>query len=110
MKIGGCDMSASTRYLIATLLGCTLIAPLQLSATPKDAHGKHGRNAAAKQDENGDREEKWEHDPVVFSARDRDVIRGYYRGAQSNLPPGLAKRNGNLPPGLRKQLLRNGTL
>lgn len=47
---------------------------------------------------------------VVFSARDRDIIRDYYQDRFSNLPPGLAKRGGNLPPGLQKHLDRDGTL
>ncbi len=50
------------------------------------------------------------HGAIIFSAHDRDIIRDYYRGGNSNLPPGLAKRGGNLPPGLQKQLDRNGTL
>ena len=47
---------------------------------------------------------------VVFSVHDREVIRDYYYGRNSNLPPGLAKRGGNLPPGLQKHLERDGTL
>lgn len=47
---------------------------------------------------------------IIFSTHDRDIIRDYYRGGNSNLPPGLAKRGGNLPPGLQKHLERNGTL
>ncbi len=47
---------------------------------------------------------------IVFSVRDRDIIRDYYRDRYSNLPPGLAKRGGNLPPGLQKHLERDGTL
>jgi hypothetical protein len=47
---------------------------------------------------------------IVFSAHDRETIGRYFSDQQSNLPPGLAKRNGNLPPGLQKQLKRNGTL
>jgi hypothetical protein len=46
----------------------------------------------------------------VFGNRERDIIGGYYQNQNSNLPPGLAKRDGNLPPGLQKQLQRNGTL
>lgn len=45
-----------------------------------------------------------------FDPRDRDIISGYYRNWQSNLPPGLANRGGQLPPGLERQLERNGTL
>jgi hypothetical protein len=47
---------------------------------------------------------------VVFTVRDRDAIRDYYRNQNANLPPGLAKRNGNFPPGLQKHLERDGTL
>src|SRR5690242_4769925 len=47
---------------------------------------------------------------IVFSSRDRDIVRDYYHDNYSSLPPGLAKRGGNLPPGLQKHLDRNGTL
>lgn len=47
---------------------------------------------------------------LVFSPRDQRIIRDYYAGSTSNLPPGLAKRGGHLPPGLERQLQRNGTL
>lgn len=45
----------------------------------------------------------------VFSSRDRRSIRTCFQENESNLPPGLAKRD-KLPPGLEKQLERNGTL
>jgi len=45
-----------------------------------------------------------------FSDEDRRIIRSCYREDYSNLPPGLAKRNGNLPPGLARHIQRNGTL
>ena len=47
---------------------------------------------------------------IVFSDRDRGIIRDFFRGRYSNLPPGLAKRGGKLPPGLEKQLQRNRKL
>src|SRR5215467_8318544 len=47
---------------------------------------------------------------ISFGVHDREIIRDYYRGQYSNLPPGLAKRGGNLPPGLQKHLERDGTL
>jgi hypothetical protein len=47
---------------------------------------------------------------IVFSDPDRRIIREYFRGRYSNLPPGLAKRGGQLPPGLEKQLQRNHRL
>ena len=46
---------------------------------------------------------------VVFSPWDQEIIRDYYRSRNSNLPPGLAKRD-RLPPGLQKHLERDGTL
>jgi hypothetical protein len=45
-----------------------------------------------------------------FSDHDRRIIRGCYSQNYSNLPPGLAKRDGNLPPGLERHLQRDGTL
>ena len=51
-----------------------------------------------------------EQSSIVFTSRDRNIIRDYFRNHDSNLPPGLAKRGGSLPPGLQKQLDRNGTL
>jgi hypothetical protein len=46
----------------------------------------------------------------IFHTHDREIIIAFYHSQPSNLPPGLAKRNGNLPPGLEKHLERNGTL
>jgi hypothetical protein len=47
---------------------------------------------------------------LVFSDRDRGIIRSYFQTQRGNLPPGLAKRGGRLPPGLERQLQKNGTL
>ena len=47
---------------------------------------------------------------IVFTDRDRRIIREYFSGQYSNLPPGLAKRGGKLPPGLAKKVQRNGQL
>lgn len=67
------------------------------SAAQGNSHGKgKGHNKGANE--------------IAFSPHDREVIGHYFSDQQSNLPPGLAKRNGNLPPGLQKQLERNGTL
>ena len=46
---------------------------------------------------------------VVFSSRERDILRGWYGEHKNNLPPGLAKRD-RLPPGLESQLRERGTL
>jgi hypothetical protein len=82
---------------MALLTSCTALAQGQ-------GHGKgHGKDA-------DDRNAASVHGSIVFGPRDRDIIRDYYNGRNSNLPPGLAKRGGNLPPGLQKQLDRNGTL
>src|SRR5215472_17314070 len=57
-------------------------------------HNKHGDDGQGEQ---------------YYGARDRDEARVWYNRHESNLPPGLAKRD-RLPPGLEKQLARNGTL
>jgi len=95
------------RFLLATICGLTVMALLAgTSAAQGNGKGKgHNKQAA---DDGDDRGRGGVH--VVFSVRDREVIRDYYRDQNSNLPPGLAKRNGNLPPGLQKHLERDGTL
>jgi hypothetical protein len=77
--------------------------------------GKEKEQQRAERDDSGRHEDDDARAPAhkgqpVFSTRDRDLIRDYFRGRNSNLPPGLAKRGGNLPPGLQRQLERNGTL
>jgi hypothetical protein len=45
----------------------------------------------------------------TYSDHDRDLMSDWYHHHESNLPPGLAKRD-RLPPGLEKQLVARGTL
>jgi hypothetical protein len=59
-------------------------------------------------DHDEDRDDAY--DSLIFSDRDQNVIRAYFRSNRENLPPGLAKRNDNLPPGLERRLRRDGTL
>ena len=94
------------RRFLFTILSMVLLASGAAYAQGQ-GHGKgHGRN-----DDADDRNQPVSvHGSIVFGPRDRDIIRDYYSGRNSNLPPGLAKRGGNLPPGLQKQLDRNGTL
>jgi hypothetical protein len=83
-----------------------------------NAYGKP-KNQREDQRDDEERDRNRDHDrdddrqpriSIVFSSRDRDIIRDYYHNRYSNLPPGLAKRDGNLPPGLQKHLERDGTL
>ena len=83
------------------LLACALASP----ALPQGNGKAKGHNKEDGDGGEGHGKKKGKHE---FGPRDRDVISSYY--ADSNLPPGLAKRGGNLPPGLEKQLQRNGTL
>jgi hypothetical protein len=106
----------TAQFLLAAAI-CISVTSLPLSAKNhgNSNHGNSQLSDNAAVDKDKDRAEeardgRWSHDPPVFSNRSRDAIRDYYRASNSNLPPGLAKRNGNLPPGLRKQLRRNGTL
>ena len=104
------------RFLNATICGLLLIALANLGLAQGNSQGKgKGHNKQADQDDDrGDRHGV----RIVFSVRDRDVIRGYYcrsawpdPGAGSSygpdLPPGLQKhleRDGTLPPGLQKRV------
>ena len=98
------------RILRATMCGLLLMVLPSVGLAQGNSQGKgKGHNQQADQDDDRDRGDK--HGVrIVFSVHDRDTIRGYYQGRNSNLPPGLAKRNGNLPPGLQKHLERDGTL
>jgi hypothetical protein len=50
------------------------------------------------------------YDALIFSERDKWVIRSYFKSNYGNLPLGLAKRGGDLPPGLEKHLRPDETL
>jgi hypothetical protein len=50
-----------------------------------------------------------EDEAYYYGDRDQEELRGWYNVHESNLPPGLAKKD-HLPPGLEKQLVRRGTL
>jgi hypothetical protein len=97
-------MNRRAKYLLALLLSSVSVSFVAATnGDPKlssDATADSSRCVEA-------REEKWERDPVVFSARDRDAIRIYYRGATSNLIVGQRKGNGHR---LRNRLQRNGFL
>jgi hypothetical protein len=56
-----------------------------------------------------DKQSKDDQDGQFYKDRDREILRGWYGEHQSQLPPGLAKKD-RLPPGLEKQLVRRGTL
>ena len=57
----------------------------------------------------GHNKHRYDDQGEYYKDRDRDEARGWYDEHESNLPPGLAKKD-RLPPGLEKQLARNGTL
>jgi hypothetical protein len=90
--------------LIAAIAICTFLsAPVWAQG---NGHGKgKGHSQDAAEDYDGPK-----HPTIVFTRHDRDIIGRYFQDNYSNLPPGLAKRNGNLPPGLQKHLERDGTL
>jgi len=94
-----------------TGLVCLALVP-HASFGQGNAYGKQ-KHEVQEQDDNDDRDETRDpkaHVRIVFSTRDREIIRDYFHNRYSNLPPGLAKRGGNLPPGLQKHLERDGTL
>ncbi len=104
------------RFVLLAICGLLLLTVPKtlLGQGNSQGHGK-GHNKQSDQDDDDDRDRGHDRDSrggfrIVFSVHDRNVIRDYYRSANSNLPPGLAKRGGNLPPGLQKHLERDGTL
>jgi hypothetical protein len=50
------------------------------------------------------------YDALIFSDRDKWLIRSYFQSNYGNLPPTLARRGGDLPPGLEKHISRDETL
>ena len=87
----------STKRIFAVALGLVMLTASSALAQG-NGHGK-GHN------KHGDDDDQGEH---YYRDHDRD-IRGWYDSHESNLPPGLAKRD-RLPPGLERQLVRRGEL
>ena len=88
--------------LIVTLPGFAAFAQGQGRGQGKGQEQKEEKKAERK-------EAKKEQHKGYYSTHDRDAMRAWYRAHESNLPPGLAKRD-RLPPGLERQLRVNGTL
>ena len=93
------------RFLMFGTLAAALVATCASAQGNSQGKGK-GKGHNKHNDEQGE----VAYVKYGFGPHDREVIRYYYAGGGSDLPPGLAKRGGNLPPGLQKQLERNGTL
>jgi hypothetical protein len=72
------------------------------SAVARRRH--HGEDEDEDEDESGERTRG-----IIFTEGERTIITKWFRGNQSDLPPGLAKRE-HLPPGLEKHLRERGTL
>ena len=88
----------TTERLAALALGVLFVAG---SCAPAWAQGKgKGKGHNKHDDDQGEQ---------YYRDHDRDEARAWYNDHESNLPPGLAKKD-RLPPGLEKQLVRNGTL
>ena len=82
--------------LTAVLLACAALPGLTGCET-RPSYGEvrvHDRNYDAR---------------VVFSDKDRAVIRDYYRSSYRGLPPGLAKQ-GKVPPGHAFKLARHQSI
>jgi hypothetical protein len=94
---------------IVFCVAATLSSPP--SVISQSDHPKNVREVALDNERGlGDGQQKWEHDPIVFSPRDRNAIRNYYRSADSKLAPRITKENGIVSPALRKPLQRNSII
>ncbi|MBE0658313.1 MAG: hypothetical protein IH602_11530 [Bryobacteraceae bacterium] len=96
--------------MLVKLLSALLVVSFGFAAAPAVEFAGGDQGGRGKQAKAGGKNPSGRAAAPVFGSRDRDIISGYYRTRRSNLPPGLAKRNGQLPPGLERQLQRNGTL
>jgi hypothetical protein len=76
-------------------------------------HGDEDADADGDRDrgdyDRGGRDRGGRNADIVFTDRDRRILVDWFSTHESNLPPGLAKRD-RLPPGLEKQLRERGTL
>ena len=86
-------------------------AVLLLNGTARGAErpdaSRKGKNHSKRERVHGDNRGNDVAVRVVFSSRDRRVIREYYAPQYRNLPPGLQKklaRTGQLPPGWQKKM------
>lgn len=82
---------------------------LSIFAIPAGAQGRGRGHDKGNDAQGGKSHRKEEKHDYRYTQRDRDQVRSWYREHQSNLPPGLAKRD-RLPPGLERQLRVRGTL
>jgi len=71
-------------------------------------HGDEDEDADEDRDR-GDYDRGGRNAGIVFTTHDRRILVDWFSTHESNLPPGLAKRD-RLPPGLEKQLRERGTL
>jgi hypothetical protein len=116
-------MNRRAHSVVAIVL-CGAMAPVLAASAasdldhPKPSHGvaldrnvADGRVAAPEEKRDRERrdQEKWERDPMVFTARDRAAVRSYYRDA-SDLVPKAAKHAGAAAAGPHKRLRQNGIL
>jgi len=97
----------SKKWLFAGVLALAMVG-----ATPVLAQGNgrgRGHNKANNDDaeqDNGDRDHA---DVRYYNENDQRTMHEWYARHETNLPPGLAKKD-RLPPGLEKQLVVRGHL
>jgi hypothetical protein len=106
-------MTTRFSFKLVLLLGtlALLLSPVLAKSIGQGNSDKHkGQGWKDQEDQGEDYDRNERGGRPIFHTRDRQIIVEFYRSQPSNLPPGLAKRNGNLPPGLEKHLERNGTL
>jgi len=85
------------KWMLACAAGAFLFSSPYVMAQGKGHEKGKGHNKHA------------DDDAHYYGDRDQEAMRGWYEVHESNLPPGLAKKD-RLPPGLERQLVRRGTL
>ena len=93
--------------LVAMIFALSTFSVLAYAQGHSQDHGK-GQSKGEQGEDHGKGKGK-KAEKGYYSERNREELRIWYRQHESNLPPGLAKRD-RLPPGLERQLRVRGTL
>lgn len=92
------------KFVFIVLLGIFFLSGGPVFAQGNSQEHGHGKG----HDKHHDDDDRDNRDAYRYSYHEQE-IRGWYRGNEGHLPPGLAKKD-RLPPGLERQLVRNGAL
>jgi hypothetical protein len=98
------------RSAIVFCAASMLFLPSTGDASDTRARQSWAAEAERKAEAQAHDQEKWERDPIAFTARERSAIRNYYRDTLANPVAWIPRRAADLCPRLRKRLRKNAIL